>query len=337
MAISFDRAGGSVPAPAAPPRTTRSRRSRFGESLINGWICFCGFTAILFVILIFFFVFREALPLLRQYPLAKLLGTEWVPAPPTEEELPDFGLVPLLLGSLQVTLGAIVIAVPLGLMSAIFISQIAPAWLRNILKPMVELLAAIPSVVLGFFGAVVVAGWLRNGVGLGFSGLTALTGSLLLALMAIPTIATISEDALSAVRRDIREGSYGLGATHWQTVRRVVIPSAFSGIVAAVMLGIGRAIGETMVVLMVTGNGVGPQATAFMKGPENPLAAFQHFFGAYLELCRTLTGTIAAEWAEVVTGDLHFRALFLLGVVLFVITFFINLVADLALARAKRI
>ena len=200
MAIRVDQsrpAPSAAPAPA-PARMARSRWSRVGESLINGWICFCGFTAILFVVLIFFFVFREALPLLRQYPLAKLLGTEWVPAPPTEEELPDFGLIPLLLGSLQVTLGAIVLAVPLGLMSAVFISEIAPAWLRNILKPMVELLAAIPSVVLGFFGAVVVAGWLRSGIGLGFSGLTALTGSLLLALMAIPTIATISEDALSA-------------------------------------------------------------------------------------------------------------------------------------------
>lgn len=320
---------------SAALRVGRSPLARLGERVINGWIFVCGMLSILFVLLIFVFVFREALPLLRQYPLAKLWGKEWVPVPP-EGETPDFGLIPLLLGSLQVTLGAIVLAVPLGLMTAVYIAEIAPPRLRDVLKPAIELLAAIPSVVLGFFGSVVLAGWLREGLHLS-SGITMLGGSITLAFMAVPTIATISEDAIGAVPREIREGSYGLGATHWQTIRRVLVPAAFSGIVAAVMLGVGRAIGETMVVLMVTGNGVGLHQTALMNGPGNPVAAFQHFFGAYLELTRTLTATIASDMAEAVTGGAHYRALFLLGVVLFVITFLINLVADWALARAKRI
>ena len=152
-----------------------------------------------------------------------------------------------------------------------------------------------------------------------------------------------SEDAINAVPRDIREGSLGLGATRWQTIRHVIVPAAFSGIVASVMLGIGRAIGETMVVLMVTGNGVGGHLQALMGVNPDPsvptgfFAAFGHVFGSYLELCRTITATIAAEMAEVVRGDEHYRVLFLLGVVLFVITFVINLIADWALVRSKRI
>jgi phosphate transport system permease protein len=319
-------------------RPRRSALSLLGEKWINGWIFVCGMTSILFVVLIFVFVMREAFPLLREYPMAQFfLGKEWVPSPPTIDERPEFGLVPLLTGSLLVTFGAIVLAVPLGIMSAIFIGEIAPRWLRDILKPAVELLAAIPSVVLGFFGVVVLAGWLRDGLHVPYGGLGTLAGSIMLGFMAIPTIATISEDAINAVPREIREGSMGLGATHWQTIRHVLLPAASSGIVAAVMLGIGRAIGETMVVLMVTGNGVGPGMTALMNDPENPVRAFQLVFGSYLEVCRTLTAGIAAEMAEVVKDDLHYRALFMLGVVLFVITFVINLIADLALARAKRI
>jgi phosphate transport system permease protein len=271
------------------------------------------------------------------YPMERFfLGKEWNPEPPTEEQIPDFGLIPLLLSSLMVTLGAILIAVPLGLMSAIYIAEIAPPRVRDIMKPAVELLAAIPSVVLGFFGFAVLAGWIKAGLQLS-TGVTMLTGSIMLAFMAIPTIATISEDAITAVSREIRAGSLGLGATHWQTIRHVVVPAAFSGIIASIMLGIGRAIGETMVVLMVTGNGIGPSLTALMNDPGNPLGAFRHFFGAYAEVCRTLTATIAAEMGEVVRGGPHYRVLFLLGVVLFIITFIVNLIADFALMRAKRI
>lgn len=320
------------------PRARRTRASYVGEKLINGWIFLCGMISILFVFLIFFFVLREALPLIRQYPMAKFFfGKEWVPTPPEIDALPEFGLMPLLLSSLLVTLGAIVVAVPLGITSAIFIAEIAPPRLRDFLKPAIELLASIPSVVLGFFGVAVVAGWLRDELHVPYGGLTLLAGSIVLAFMAIPTIATISEDAIAAVPRELREGSLGLGATHWQTVRHVLLPAAASGITAAVMLGMGRAIGETMVVLMLTGNGIGSHLTALMHDPGGPVATFQHLFGAYLELGRTMTATIAADWAEAEAGGLHFRALFLLGVVLFVITFFINLIADFALARAKRI
>ncbi len=310
--------------------------ARWGEKAITGWIYLCGAVSIVFVVLIFLFVFREALPLLREYPLARFfLGKEWTPEPGDETALPDFGLLPLLLSSLLVTLGAVVIAVPLGIATALFMGEIAPPRVRDFLKPAVELLAAVPSVVLGFFGAAVLADFLKNALHLS-NGLTMLTGSVTLAFMAIPTIATISEDALSAVGQDVRNGSFALGATKWETIRRVVIPGAFSGIVAAVMLGVGRAIGETMVVLMVTGNGVGSNLTALMNKPGGPIGAFQHTFGSYLELCRTLTATIAAEMGEAVQGGTHYRALFLLGVVLFILTFLINLVADAALRRARR-
>lgn len=314
----------------------RRRAGALGEQMIKGWIFLCGITSIVLVAMIFLFIFREALPLLQTYPPAQFfLGKKWIPQPADEARLPDFGLLPLLLSSLLVTLGAIALAIPLGIASAIFIAELAPKRLRDILKTLVELLAAIPSVVLGFFGALVLAPLLQNVLHLG-SGTTMLAGSICLAFMAIPTIATISEDALAAVPRDLREGSLGMGATHWQTIRHVIFPAAFSGIIAAIMLGIGRAIGETMVVLMVTGNGVGNHLTALMNDPGSPVKAFQHVFGSYLELCRTLTATIAAEMGEVVPGEPHYRALFLLGVVLFSITFVINLIADAALRRTRR-
>jgi phosphate ABC transporter, permease protein PstC len=308
-----------------------ARRSPFakaGERVITGWIYLCGFLSIILVVLIFLFVFKEALPLLREYPFASFfLGTKWIPEPARGD--PRFGLVPLLASSLLVTLGAIVIAVPLGLATAVYMSEIAPVKVREYLKPAVELLAAVPSVVLGFFGVAVLASLLQDTLHLP-TGKTMLAGSVTLAFMAVPTIATISEDAINAVPRDVREGSYGLGATHWETIWRVLLPAAFSGIVAAVMLGVGRAIGETMVVLMVTGNGVSRALSDTMAGD------FHRVFATYLGLCRTITATIAAEMGEVVQGGEHYRALFMLGVVLFLITFLINLVADFALRRAQR-
>lgn len=337
--------GSEAAAPSALPtapgdlmgaKGKRRASAAWGERAITLVIRLCGMTSVLLVVLIFLFVFREALPLLKTYPAAKFfMGKEWNPVSPDDIIPPDFGLLPLLLSSLLVTLGAIVLAVPLGISSAIFIAEIAPRRLRDFLKTTVELLAAIPSVVLGFFGAAVLAPLLQQALKMP-SGVTMLAGSITLAFMAIPTITTISEDALSAVPREMREGSLGLGATHWQTIRGVLFPAAFSGVIAAVMLGIGRAVGETMVVLMVTGNGVGSHLTALMNDPGNPIQAFQHIFGSYLELCRTLTATIASEMGEVVPGDQHYRALFLLGVILFVITFTINLVADSALRRARR-
>jgi phosphate transport system permease protein len=313
-----------------PGRAARGRV--LVERLIGGWIYICGITSIILVLLIFLFVFREAFPLLREYSLWSFLtGKEWRPT----DDPAVFGLVPLLLSSLLVTIGAIVISVPLGISSAIFIAEIAPRRLREILKILVELLASVPSVVLGFFGLTVLGPILQNVLKMD-TGTNMLAGSITLAFMAIPTIATISEDALSSVSRETREGSLGLGATQWQTIQKVSVPAAASGIVAATMLGVGRAIGETMVVLMVTGNGVGQNLSSLMSGPKNPLVVFQNTFGAYGELCRTLTATIAAEMGEVAPGDSHYHALFLLGVVLFVITFLINFAADFALRRTQK-
>lgn len=308
----------------------RSPLADLWEKLITGWIYFCGILSIIFVILIFAFVFKEALPLLQEYPIGRFLfGKEWLPI----SDPPSFGLIPLLLSSLLVTIGAIVIAIPLGLMSAIFIGEIASPRLRDLFKPAVELLAAIPSVVLGFFGAAILGPFLFETFHYGVSPKTLLAGSLTLAIMAIPTIATISEDAISAVPQELRQGSLGLGATRWETIRHVVLPAASSGIVAAIMLGVGRAIGETMVVLMITGNGVGASLDAMSN---SPIALFTKFFPAYGEICRTITATIAGEMGEAVKGGAHYRALFLLGVVLFGITFVINLIADTALRKAQK-
>ena len=318
--------------PADPGATLRSRRSplaAFGERLVTGWIYLCGGLSILFVLLIFVFVFKEAVPLFREYPVARFLGgTVWDPT----NDPAAFGLVPLLLSSLLVTLGAVVIAVPLGLVTAVFLAEIAPTPVCDIVKPAVELLAAIPSVVLGFFGAAVLAPFLSGALKLPI-GTVMLTGSVTLAFMAIPTIATISEDALASVPRDLKQGSLALGATRWETIRRVTVPAAASGIVAAVMLGVGRAIGETMVVLMVTGNGVGDSLTGMM---HSPVAAFRSLFPAYTEVCHTITATIASEMGEASVGSPHYHALFLLGVVLFGITFLINLAAEAALRRGGR-
>jgi len=336
MATVTTNGGSGGPSPAAatsrPLIARRPLLAVLGERAITGWIYLCGFTSVVFVALIFLFVFKEALPLLREYPIGEFLfGKSWTPT----SAHPRFGLVPLLLSSLLVTLGAIVIAVPLGLTTAVFLAEIAPPRVREIFKPAVELLAAIPSVVLGFFGATVLAPWLASSLHLS-TGKTMLAGAITLAFMAVPTIATIGEDALSAVSRDIREGSLGLGATPWETIRHVSFPAAFSGIVAGVMLGIGRAIGETMVVLMVTGNAVSEDLTALMDGTGGPFAAFGHVFASYLGVARTITATIASEMGEAVQGDTHYRALFLLGVVLFFITFLINLGADWALRRNRR-
>lgn len=286
---------------------------RIREFVIEKTILLNGFACILFVILIFFFLAKDGLALFKFVTIQDFLfGTLWNPL----AEPPQFGILPLFLGSLIVTLGATVIAVPLGMACAIFIGEIAPRWMREILKAGVELLAAIPSIVIGFIGMTMLGPFVKNIFHLP-TGLTALTGSLALAFMAIPTIVSIMEDAISSVPRIYKEGSLALGATHWQTIHRVIIPAASSGIVAAVMLGIGRVIGETMAVMMLTGN-----ASVIPKTILAPV--------------RTMTATIAAEMGETVRGSEHYFALFALGLVLFVITFAINLVADAALHRKRK-
>ena len=240
------------------------------------------------------------------------LKKEWIP---TSSPTPQFGVLPLLLGTLYVSIIAILIALPLGLGVAIYLSELAGNRTRKILKPIIELLAGIPSVVYGFFGLVVLVPLLQSWFNLPV-GETALAGSIILAIMALPTIITVAEDSIRNTPRYIREASLALGATKWQTIYKVVIPYAKSGISAAVVLGIGRAIGETMAVLMVTGN------AALM-----PLSIF--------EPIRTIPATIAAELGEAPVGGAHYQALFLLGCMLFVITLFISVAAELISKRHK--
>ncbi len=233
-------------------------------------------------------------------------GKEWYP---TSEPVPAFGIWPLIAGTLLVTLGAIIFALPLGLATAIFMAEVTSFRIRNLLKPLVELLAGIPSVVFGFFGLVVVVPLIQQLFRLNV-GETALAGSIVLGIMALPTIITISEDALRTTPRSLKEASLALGATKWQTIVRVTVPYASSGISTAIILGIGRAIGETMAVLMVTGNA----------------SIIPHSF---LVPVRTIPATIAAELGESPYGGLHFSALFALGIVLFLFTLIINFTVEL--------
>jgi phosphate transport system permease protein len=272
-----------------------------------------GFSAIAFVALIFLFLLREGVPAFFEVPLGNLFGTRWYPT------FDLYGALPLILGSLLVTVTAIVIALPLGVATAVFVREVAPNWAREILKPLIEVLAGIPSVVLGFFGMTVLAPGIRTGLGMP-TGLTAFTGALLLAYMALPTIISVAEDALDAVPKSYRDASLAMGATHWQTIWRVVVPAGRSGILIAVMLGLGRAIGETMAVMMVTGNAA--------RMPTTLDSVFRP--------ARTMTATIAAEMGEVAQGSTHYHVLFGIGIMLFLITFLINLAATSAIFKKRR-
>lgn len=287
-------------------------RKRPHETVVEAAIFLAGTISILFVILIFIFLLKEGLTLFRTVSLWDfLLGKNWYPI----SHPPKFGALPLILGSIWITVGAIVLSVPIGVACAVYIAEVAPRWLREILKASVEFLAAIPSIVLGFVGLVTLVPMVQMLFNLP-TGLTALSGSLMLGFMAMPTIVSIMEDALTAVPRSYREGALALGATHWQAIWRVVIPAASSGVIAAVMLGIGRVIGETMAVMMITGNAARIPTTL-------------------LEPVRTMTATIAAEMGEAVQGSPHYASLFAIGIVLFVITFLINLTADFFLHQKK--
>ncbi|MBN1668993.1 MAG: phosphate ABC transporter permease subunit PstC [Anaerolineales bacterium] len=286
---------------------------RWRESFITSLIKASGYSAILFVGLIFFFLMREGLPTLAETPLRVLFSTRWYPI----EDY--FGLWPLIGGSLIVTIGATMIAVPFGIGAAIYISEIAPRWMREILKPLVEILAGLPSVVLGFLGILVLSPNLRVLLDLP-TGLTALTGGILLGGIAIPTVVSVAEDALDAVPKSYRDAALALGATEWQTIWRVTLPAARSGVLTAIMLGIGRAIGETMTVMMVTGN-----AAVLPTG-----------LGALFEPARTMTATIAAEMGEVANSSLHYHVLFFIGIVLFLISLIVNVTASMVVFRQRK-
>jgi phosphate transport system permease protein len=282
------------------------------EFIIEKAILLSGIASVVFVIMIFAFLLKEGLSLFSTESFfAFISGRNWYPI----SEPPQFGILPLIMGSIFVTFGAIVIAVPLGIAVAVYIAEVAPVKYRDYLKSGIELLSAIPSVVLGFLGIVTLAPFLKNLFHIP-SGLTALAGSIMLAFMAMPTIVSIIEDSIVSVPRNYKEGSLALGATHWQTIYRVTLPAASSGILAAIMLGIGRVIGETMAVLMITGNAAVMPVTM-------------------LQPVRTLTATIAAEMGETVTGSSHYYSLFAIGIILFIISFIINIMADWFLHKKK--
>jgi phosphate transport system permease protein len=294
--------------------TSQTKPSRnWLELIIESLIRAAGYSAILFVVLILIFLLREGLPALAEVKPEALFETRWYPI---ENR---FGLWPLVGGSLVVTLGAALIAVPFGLATAIFIAEIAPRWAREVLKPLVEVLGGLPSVVLGFLGMLVLAPIVRITLNTP-TGLTAFTGSVLLAGMAIPTLVSVAEDALDAVPRSYRDAALALGATRWQTIWRVTLPAARSGVLTAVMLGIGRAIGETMTVMMVTGNAA-----------RLPITLNSLFLPV-----RTMTATIAAEMGEVANGSTHYHVLFTIGIVLFLISFAVNLAASAVVFQQRR-
>lgn len=297
---------------AAPEPVQAGGRARRVDRLMTPVIMACGYSVILFVVMIFVFLGSEGFAALGEVPLGQLFSLRWYPIEAY------FGLLPLIGGSLLVTFGAALFSVPIGVLSAVYIAEIAPRWMREILKPVIEILGGLPSVVLGFLGILVLSPFLRQLFNLP-TGLTALAGSLLLGAIAIPTIVSVAEDALDSVPRSYRDASLALGATNWQTIWRVTLPAARSGVLTAVMLGIGRAIGETMTVMMVTGN-----AAVLPEG-----------LGALFAPVRTLTATIAAEMGEVASGSVHYHVLFFIGIVLFLIALVVNVTASLLTQRRK--
>lgn len=282
------------------------------EKIIQILLVGAASASILIVLLIFLFLGKEAFPFVSDPGIRVLLEHQWIPVSFKREV---FGIIPLITGSVLVTILATGLMIPFGVLGAVYIAEIAIEKERAFLKPFIEIMAGIPSVVIGFFGLVVLSPVLKEVFQLN-TGLTALLGAILLALMAIPTVISISEDAIRSVPKSFKEASLALGASRLQTIFRVVVPAALPGIIAAVMLGIGRVIGETMVVLMVTGNAA--QITF------NPV-----------ESVRTMTATIAAEMGEVAFGSNHYQALFWVGIVLLVITFGLNYVAQKVLNRYR--
>ncbi|MFQ5944448.1 MAG: phosphate ABC transporter permease subunit PstC [Anaerolineales bacterium] len=278
------------------------RKAISTEFAVSSLIKITGYSAILFIILIFVFLLREGAPAVFEIPIRDLIGSRWYPIEGY------FGLLPLIGGTVLVTIGAALVAVPLGLSTAIYIADVAPRALREVLKPVVEVLAGLPSVMLGFLGIIALAPYIRQAIDIP-TGLSAFTGAILLGAMAIPTVVSVAEDALDSVPRTYREAAKALGATEWQIIWRVTLPAARSGVLTAVMLGIGRVIGETMAVMMVTGNApIIPNGLTALFRPT-----------------RTMTATIAAEMGEVANGSVHYHALFLIGIVLFLISLIINL------------
>ncbi|MDD5073224.1 MAG: phosphate ABC transporter permease subunit PstC [Candidatus Omnitrophica bacterium] len=272
-----------------------------------------AFSSLIFLVGIIIVLFKEGLPVFKEVkPLDFIFGKAWYPT----FDPPEFGILPLILASFWVTVGAMFVCVPLGVGSALYLNELASHRQKAVLKPLVEILASIPSVVYGFFGMMMIAPFLQNLLHLP-TGLCAFTASLTLGIMATPTVCSIAEDALSYVPKSFREASFSVGANRWQTLVNVVIPAAGSGISTAIILGISRAIGETMTVLMVAGGA----------------AVIPHSF---FEPVRPMTSAIAAEMGEAPMGSAHYHSLFAIALVLFLITFVFNIIAEL-ISRKFRI
>jgi phosphate transport system permease protein len=306
----------------------RRRRGRIREWMIERFILLNATVAVGAIILIFVFVGKEALPVFTSPEVKKeanlsefFLPQKYSPDKPADfvwqpvSERPKYSIIPLIVGTLKATLVAMLFAAPLAIAAAVFTSEFAPNWVKEIIKPTIELLAGIPSVVLGFFALIVLAGLIHSIFHFTFR-LNAINAGVALGLAVIPIIYTVSEDALNAVPRQYREASLALGATRWQTAWTVALPAALPGVFAGMVLGFGRAIGETMIVLMASGNA----------------AIMSWNFG---ESIRTLSATIAAELGEVVFGSAHYHALFFLGALLFVVTFVVNLSGAAYVERLK--
>ena len=278
---------------------------RVREQMIRLFFFVAAATSIITLSLIMLYLLLEGLPLFKTVSVLDfILGNDWYPT----YDPPSFGIFPLLVASFAVTVLSSIIAVPLGVMSAVYLAEIASPRVRGIFKPLIELLAALPSVVIGFFGLVVVAPFLQDTFDMP-TGLNLFTASLMLAFMSVPTICTISEDAVYSVPKDLKSASLALGATHWETMWRVTLPASLSGISTAVILGMSRSIGETMVTLMVAGG-------AAML----PLSLF--------DPVRPMPASIAAEMAETPFRSEHYFALFAIGIALFLFTLMFNLLAD---------
>jgi phosphate transport system permease protein len=284
-----------------------------GERIIEGWVFLSGLFAIIVLLGIIAILIKEGLPIFAYSPPWQFLfGTKWYPV----SEPPTFGILPFFVSTLMITLVATAAAVPLGVGCAAYVSEVAPPRLRETVKPIIELLAGIPSVMMGFIGLMLLSPLVQSIFHLN-TGLCGLTAAIMLSLMSLPIIVSVSEDALHAVPKEFKEASYALGATKWETIRHVCIPAALSGIAAAIMLGMGRAIGETMTVLMVAGG-----ALAVPSSPADPMTP--------------MTSAIASGIGNAVRGGLQYQALFAIGLILFVMTLAVNLIAAKVLERQKK-
>lgn len=294
------------------PLAKKRALSRMEEFVVEKSIAGTAFISFAFIILIMIFIFREALPLFTgaaiddngQVSLSRLFSLSWQPV----SNNPRYGILPLIVGSLKVTLISVGIAAPVAILAALYTTAFAPRWIKETIKPCIEILAGFPSVVIGFFALTVLASAVQKTFGLDYR-LNAFTGGVALSLAVIPIIYTIAEDSLNALPKSMREASYALGATKWETAALVLLPAATPGVFAALLLGVGRAFGETMIVLMATGN-------AALLSPD--------LFASV----RTMSATIGAEMAEVVFGDAHYNVLFFIGLILFVFSLTLNIIAE---------